>query len=86
MLSEMFSGPEFVHHGDVIRELEGAIVIVPVSASLEDIHFLNHQMFPMKWVVLCIVGDEESRFPHHLMVHSNMRIWFMSPVRKPNAS
>ncbi len=84
MLDEMFSGPEFVHHMNPYEGSAGAIVIVPVTASLGDVPFLNELTSKMKWVVLCIVGDEESVFPRHLMNHPNMRIWLMSPVRQQN--
>lgn len=81
LLDEMLSGPDFIHHPNLDEPVEGAIVIVPVSPSLGDVAYINNRMSSMKWVVLCIVGDEESRFPHHLMRHPNMRTWIMSPVK-----
>jgi hypothetical protein len=85
MLNETLSDAEYMHYSVGYRDsfpmCDGAIIIIPARHCLEDINHLNQQIARHRWVVVMLVGDEESLFPIDGLKHPNMRIWVMSPVR-----
>lgn len=58
---------------------DGAIVVLPARhhATAEYVDRLNADMARLPWVILMLIGDEESAFPVHLVQHPNIRIWQM---------
>jgi hypothetical protein len=88
MLNEVFDTSNAVHHsgygidsGLAPPKLDGAVVVFhggneaaigrgPSLAAIMSAELVNY-----RWVVWVNVGDEEDRFPLHLLVHRNMRIW-----------
>lgn len=65
---------------DQITVGEGAIVVIPARYHNRDVDKLNEDIARLPWVVLMIVGDEESFFPTHELKHPNMKLWVMTPI------
>lgn len=90
MLEDIFSrkmwspvcGHTFVHHDgfkNAPRDISGAVVIVPGRFMGPHIDQLNHDLSMLAWCVVMVVGDEESAFPAHLIVHPYMKLWIQTP-------
>ena len=91
LINELFSGPEFQHSvfqrktDLAITPDMGAIVVIPGRQCVEppenDVPMLRAMLQRMKWAVVLITGDEESRFPFQELMLPNTRVWVMSPVQ-----
>src|SRR5271170_4191797 len=91
LINELFSGQEFEHSeftrtsGCTITPDVGAIVVIPgrqcVEPPANDVPFLKDVLSRLKWAVVLITGDEESRFPFQELMLPNTRVWVMSPVQ-----
>ena len=91
LINTLFSGPEFAHHefdrtnDCTITADFGAIVVIPgrqcVEPPANDVPMLRAMLQRMKWAVVLITGDEESRFPFQELMLPNTRVWVMSPVQ-----
>ena len=91
LINELFSGPEFTHtefsRGQDYAATPdfGAIVVIPGRQCVEppenDVPMLRAMLQRMKWAVVLITGDEESRFPFQELMLPNTRVWVMSPVQ-----
>jgi hypothetical protein len=56
----------------------GIIVLAARHHATEDYaEMLNHDMARMPWIILFLLGDEESVFPAHLLHHDRMKIYKM---------
>jgi hypothetical protein len=58
---------------------DGAIVVIPARYHVEDWNRINEIISRWRWVVLMLVGDEESAFPYAKINHPNIRFWIMDP-------
>ena len=91
LINELFSGPEFTHtefsRGQDYAATPdfGAIVVIPGRQCVEppenDVPMLRAMLQRMKWAVVLITGDEESRFPFQELLMPNTKVWCMSPVQ-----
>jgi hypothetical protein len=90
MLKDIFSGkmwnPVWGYCFDSVTSLqavpegEGAIVIIPARYHYRDIDRINSDLARFPWLILMIVGDEESTFPTDKIQHPNMKLWVMTPI------
>lgn len=82
-------GVDYVHHeigaGQPWPQVDGAVVVVSGRnhASPEDLHWLNHELRALRWVVLVTAGDEEATFPWHRIRHERMKVWGMGAKPVP---
>lgn len=91
LISELFDEPEFAHsefsrgQDYIVTEDFGAIVVIPGRQCVEppenDVPMLRALLQRMKWAVVLITGDEESRFPFQELMMPHTRVWVMSPVQ-----
>ena len=65
---------------DAIEPGEGAVVIIPARYHYKDVDRINADLARLPWVILMIVGDEESTFPTDKISHPNMKLWVMTPI------
>ena len=63
-----------------VPEGEGAVVIIPARYHYRDVSRINEDLSRFPWVVLMLVGDEESIFPTEELRHPNFRLWVMTPI------
>lgn len=90
MLKDIFSGDmwkpvngfefEDVFSLDDVPEEEGAIVVIPARYHHRDIEKINADIAPLPWVIMMIIGDEESAFPSEKLSHPKMKLWVMTPI------
>lgn len=66
---------------DVPRGVKGCIVVLPARHHAHEqwTDKLNDDFARFEWVVLMLIGDEESAFPAWRIKHRNCRIWLMMP-------
>lgn len=76
------NGPEYEHvySYEEIEEDEGAIVVIPARYHHKDVERINSDLKRLPWVILMMVGDEESTFPVESISHPNMKLWVMTPI------
>ena len=92
MLNELFDSHSVTHHTGLgidgtkqAPHLDGAVIVFhggneaaigrgPALAAIMSAEVVNY-----KWVLFVSIGDEEDRFPLHLLAHRNMRIWTQTP-------
>lgn len=90
MLDDLFSrelwspvcGHSFVHRigFSELPGADGAVVVLPARRQIDVAERLNADIAKLKWVVLIIMGDEESSFPVSTLQHPNMKLWLMTPI------
>ena len=72
------NGYEFDHRTGFEGIEDGAVVVFPARAQVDQIDRLNADIASLKWVVLILSGDEEGLFPVDKIEHPNMELWVMS--------
>jgi hypothetical protein len=90
MLKDLFRGKmwdpvegfefEEMFHLNEIPVGEGAIIVIPGRYHNLDIDLINKDISILPWVIMMIVGDEESIFPTDRLQHPHMRLWVMTPI------
>lgn len=58
---------------------QGAVVVLPARYHVEYVEKLQYQLDQLPWVLLLIVGDEESLFPWERLEHPRMKMWLQTP-------
>lgn len=76
LLNDILTDPRFK---EVDTLDDGGIIIFPARAQADKVAELNEYIKPLKWVILCLMGDEEVAFPVEEVQHENIRIYVMSP-------
>lgn len=73
---------EFIHCHDLseLEKGEGAIVVIPARYHHKNINRINKDLAKLEWVILMLVGDEESLFPADKISHPNIKLWLQTPV------
>jgi hypothetical protein len=58
-------------------DADGAVIVLPARhhADIQYVTRLNADIAKLRWVVLMLIGDEESAFPTERIEHPNIRIW-----------
>ena len=79
LIADLLHAPQFVEYN---TEHSGAIVILPGAYQANYIKEINDILSRMKWVVLIITSDEESKFPVEKIRHDNIRIYVQYPKRE----
>jgi hypothetical protein len=74
-------GHEYVNRNsfaEVSEETKGAIVVLPGQHHASDIDQLNRDLSRFAWVLLFVLGDEESLFDVRAVVHPRIKFWIQS--------
>jgi hypothetical protein len=74
-------GHEYVQRNsfsEVPEETKGAIVVLPGQHHAADIDQFNRDISRFAWVLLFILGDEESLFDVRAVVHPRVNFWIQS--------
>lgn len=82
-LEDILGGEEYVeyaHHEtfESAKDAEGIVLVIPGQHHAGDIDRLNEDVAKYKWVLLCLLGDEESLFDIGAFKHPNSSVWIQS--------
>lgn len=73
---------EFEHvenHGPMPKDFYNGVVIIPARYHANDIDQINDDLSKLNWVLLILLGDEESVFPVEKIKHPRKMIYLMTP-------
>ena len=80
LLFKFFAQKEFQIVEDLdFQKQDVAIVIIPGRQNVEYIKEINQYINNLQGVVLIIGGDEEGNFPIDQIIHTNIKVWLMTP-------
>lgn len=81
----------FLHYDrfeSLSKDHDGAVVVLNAASNAGYVARLQEDLIKLRWVVLMLVGDEDSLFPSSQIYgkHSNMRVWLQMPRPYANDS
>jgi hypothetical protein len=83
MLNDMFDTYDcrhWIRFYDGLPNVDGAVVVLQGANEAHLINPINEDLSRLKWAVVIVMGDEESRFPCEQLRHPNMKLWVQSPI------
>jgi len=80
-LDDIFKDSRFYEYVGPLEDIDGAIIVIPGAYQGEYIDQINAELGKLKWVILIISSDEESKFPIEKISHSNIEILVQYPKR-----
>jgi hypothetical protein len=81
MLNDMLDLYPCQHYGArTMPKVDGAVFVVHGGREIGRINRLNEDIKDLKWLVLILLGDEESSFPVEQVDHPHMKVWVQEPI------